>query len=96
MENIFSYLLCILDPITLESYFATGFFKRNWRILTDKVDYDQVQNDAGEKKVSEGALWANVVKIGFVLRIALNAQAGCQDERPEERGKRVSVVAIFH
>ena len=40
----------------------------------DEVDYDHVQNDDAEKKVSEGA-HGQFVKIVSVPRIALNTRA---------------------
>jgi len=52
-----------------------------------------MQDDASEEKVGKGAFGADVAEVGFVLRVALDAQTGGQDEgsdaRDETRQKRV-------
>ena len=39
-----------------------------------------MEDDAGEEEVGEGSFGSDAVEIGFVQRIALNAQTSAQDE----------------
>ena len=41
-----------------------------------------MKDDAGKEEVGKGAFGTDVVEIDFVLRVALDAQAGREDERP--------------
>jgi len=62
-----------------------------------------MQDDAGEEKVGKGAFGADVAEVGLVLRVALDAQTGGEDEGShagdetrEERveGKRADEAAV--
>ena len=54
---------------------------------SDEVDDNEMQDDAGKEKVGESAFRPDVMKVRFVLGIALNTQTRAQDEGAARVGK---------